>query len=78
MGMGDPKPQFVPFYKPIRDDVIGKRFAACCMRSCPHPEVIKKFGVGGEANVSIYTCRKCKFRKEYKFHGGIGCGYEKE
>ena len=75
MGMGDKKVPYVPKYEPIRDDVIGKRFAPCTIRSCPEPHVIARFGVGGIANVSVHTCRKCKYRKEYKFHGGLGCTY---
>lgn len=75
MGMGDrPKP-FEPYHKAIRDDVIGKAFSSCAMRSCPHPKVINKYGVGGVCMVSIYTCRRCKHRVEYKYHGGVSCGY---
>ena len=74
-GVGDPKPQYRPSYEPIRDDVIGKSFAPCCMRKCPHPKVISRFGVGGIANVSIYTCRKCQFHKDEKWFGGVRCGY---
>ena len=77
MGMGDKKPPFSPSYEPIRDDVIGKRFAPCAVRSCPEPHVINRYGVGGVANVSIYTCRKCKYVQTYKYHGGVSCGYSK-
>lgn len=73
MGMGDKKPPFVPEYKPVRDDVIGKLFHST--RRCPHPGVISKYGVGGIANVSAWTCKKCRYRVEYKYHGGVGCGY---
>lgn len=75
MGMGDVKPPFEPKYKPVYDNVLGKAFYAGCMRSCPHPKVIEKYGVGGKANVSVYVCRKCRFRKEYKTHGGVSCEY---
>ena len=75
MGMGDTKPPFRPSNKPIRDDVIGREFAACAVRSCPHPKVIKKYGLGGEANVSVYTCKKCRFHTEFALHAGIGCAY---
>ena len=75
MGMGDAKPPYTPTYTPIRDDVIGKTFAACCVRSCPEPHVIRRYGVGGVANVSVYTCRKCRYVKNYKYHGGVSCGY---
>ena len=64
-------------YAPVRDDVIGKFFAASLMRSCPEPHVIKAFGSGGVAMVSIYTCKRCKYRKEYKLHGGVSCEYQK-
>lgn len=75
MGMGDKKVPFTPQYEPIRDDVIGKRFAPCCIRACPHPKVIERYGVGGVAHVSIYTCKKCQYRKEFKWHGGVSCTY---
>lgn len=78
MGMGDKKEPFVPKYAPIRDDVIGKEFAPCCMRSCPHPNVIRRYGVGGKANVSVYTCRKCRFVVKEKLYGGVSCGYTEQ
>lgn len=59
----------------VRDDVIGREFAPCCVRSCPHPSVIKRYGVGGIANVSIYTCRKCKHCQKHKLHSGVSCNY---
>lgn len=76
MGMGDAKKQFTPKYTPVRDDVIGKSFAPCAVRSCPEPHVIARYGVGGVANVSVYTCRKCRHKVEYKYHGGISCGLD--
>lgn len=75
MGMGDKPKPFEPYYKSIRDDVIGKAFSSCAMRRCPHPSVQAKYGVGGVANVSVYTCRKCRFVKTYPYHGGVSCGY---
>ena len=75
MGMGDKKAQYTPSYEPVRDDVIGKMFSPCAVRSCQEPHVIKRYGVGGVANVSVWTCRKCKYVKTYKWHGGVGCGY---
>ena len=74
MGIGDKKEPFHPKYHPVRDDVIGKSFTPICMRSCPHPAVIKRFGVGGVANVSVYTCRKCKHHVVGKFVGE-SCDY---
>ena len=75
MGMGDKPIPFKPSNAPVRDDVIGKSFAPCCMRSCPHPKVIQKFGLGGVANVSIYTCRRCKYHRTHKLHFGVSCAY---
>ncbi len=75
MGMGDKKAPYTPSYEPVRDDVLGKMFSPCAVRSCPEPHVRKKYGVGGVANVSVWTCRKCKYVKTYKWHGGVGCGY---
>jgi len=75
VGMGDKKAPYTPSYEPVRDDVIGKMFGAGMVRSCPEPHVIRRYGVGGVANVSVWTCRKCKYVKTYKGHGGVGCGY---
>lgn len=75
IGMGDQKPPFKPSYEPVRDDVIGKMFASGMVRECPEPHVRKRYGVGGVANVSVYTCRKCRYVKKYPMHGGVGCGY---
>ena len=63
-------------YTPKRDDVNGKYFTPGCVRSCPHPKVINKYGTGGVAMVSVYTCRKCQYVKKYPFHGGVGCEYK--
>jgi hypothetical protein len=76
VGQGDKPKQFEPKYKPIRDDVLGKSFAPCCMRSCPEPHVIKRYGTGGQANVSVYVCRKCRYHEDMKWFGGVKCGYE--
>lgn len=77
MGMGDKKEPFHPKYHPIMDEVIGKEFAPCCMRACPHPAVIRRFGIGGVANVSVYTCRKCKHHVVSQFRVGESCSYGK-
>lgn len=74
MGAGDKKVQSTPSYEPILDDVIGKLFSPGCVRPCPHPKVIKRYGVGGKANVSVYTCRKCRY-VEKVMGGGVRCGY---
>ena len=75
MGQGDKPIAYRPFHTRIRDDVIGKEFAACAVRSCPEPHVIKRFGVGGVANVSVWTCRRCKYHTEHPLHFGVGCAY---
>lgn len=75
MGMGDQKTPFVPFYDPVRCDVSGKRFSPGCIRSCPEPHVIAKYGIGGAANVSIWVCRMCKYHINEKWFGGVRCGY---
>lgn len=76
MGLGDEKRNINPSYAPIVDDVIGKRFAPVCMRSCPHPKVIEKYGVGGVANVSVWVCRKCRYHKNMEMFGGVKCEYK--
>lgn len=73
--MGDKKAPYKPKYEPIRDDVVGKAFSQCCMRECPEPHVIARYGLGGVAHVSIYTCQKCKFKVKTPFCGALGCGY---
>ena len=73
--MGDKPIPYTPKYEPVRDDVSGKVFGSGMMRKCPEPHVIKRYGVGGEANVSVWTCRRCKWKKEFKWHGGLACGY---
>ena len=78
MGMGDIKPPFRPNHGRIRDDVIGREFAAVSVRSCPHPKVIQKFGLGGVANVSVWTCKRCKFHTKHKLFEGWGCSYGTE
>ena len=62
----------------MMDDVIGRNFADGMVRSCPEPHVIKRYGTGGVAHVSVYTCRKCKYRKEYELHGGVSCTYDEK
>lgn len=76
MGMGDQKPPYRPKGR-IRDDVIGREFAECAVRSCPHPKVIQRFGMGGVANVSVWTCKRCRFAVKHKL-AGWGCSYGKE
>ena len=75
MGMGDKKIPYRPKYEPIRDDVNGNLYSPVSVRSCPEPHVIARYGTGGVANVSVWTCKKCKYRREYEFFGGLGCNY---
>lgn len=75
MGMGDKAPPYRPRYAPVRDDVIGKMFSASMVRECPEPHVIETYGVGGVANVSVWTCYRCKYVQHYPMHGGVSCGY---
>lgn len=77
MGMGDTKRPYQPEEYKIRDDVLLLTFPRCAMRQCPHPSVIRKYGVGGVANVSLYVCRRCKYHETYQYHGGVGCTYGK-
>ena len=60
----------------MRDDVLGKEFHDISVRSCPEPHVIQRYGTGGEAKVSVWICRKCKYSVTYKDHGGVGCSYK--
>lgn len=62
--------------EPLRDCVNGLRFHPNQMRECPEPHVREKYGTGGVAWVSLYTCKKCKYHTEFAMHGGIGCSYE--
>ena len=75
MGAGDKQAPFDPSYEPILDDVIGKMFSPGCVRLCPHPSVINRYGTGGKANVSVYTCRKCRYVVKHEMFGGVSCGY---
>ncbi len=78
VGQGDKPIPYKPEHWAARDDVIGKEFASCLMRPCPHPKVIKRFGVGGVANVSVYTCRRCKYHQIQPLFLGVSCVYELE
>lgn len=78
MGMSDRPKTFNPAYAPIRDDVIGKAFAPCAVRRCTEPHVVDRWGIGWVCNVSVYTCRKCKYKVKHKYHGGLSCGYGME
>lgn len=75
MGQGDKKAPYMPSYEPVRDDVNGRMFSSGCVRRCPEPHVIRRYGIGGVANVSVYTCRKCKYHTDEKWFGGVKCAY---
>ena len=64
----------------LYDDIYHLKWLPGQAQKCPHPWVIEKYGIGGECVVSIYTCRKCRFRIEEDrlVYGGIICGYGKE
>ena len=76
MGMGDQFKQKLPYSpvgKPIRCDISGIYFHPCAIRECHDEAVARRYGVGGTAHVSIWVCRKCRHKIEYKYHGGVGC-----
>lgn len=62
----------------IRCDVTGYTFPAVSVQECPSPAVVKKYGVGGKANVCIYVCRKCKHAIPCEFFGGLRCGLKEQ
>lgn len=74
--MGDKKIPYVPSYEPIYDDVLHKMFAPVLMRKCPSEAVIRRYGTGGIANVSIYVCKKCIYGQKHKMMGAWYCGLE--
>lgn len=75
MGMGDKKQTYAPSYAPVLCNVTGKMFAPVCVRECKEPHVVDRYGIGGKANVSIYVCRKCKYKVTVQNCGALGCGY---
>lgn len=75
MGMGDKKQAYVPSYAPALCNVTGKMFSPCCVRECKEPHVVDRYGIGGKAMVSIYVCRKCKYKVKTPYCGALGCGY---
>lgn len=78
MGMGDKPVPYEPRHGRVRDDVTGREYVACAVRSCPHPAVIRRYGTGGVAKVTWYTCRKCHYGEKNKFDSGVRCSYELE
>ena len=73
MGMGDIKRPYKPTYGKVRCDVSGYMFSPISVRECKDPNVIKRYGTGGKANVCVWVCAKCKHAVRYQFHGGLGC-----
>ena len=57
----------------VQCDVTGRTYAACSVRECPEPNVIRRYGSGGKAHVSVYVCQKCKYAVHYQFFGGLSC-----
>lgn len=78
MGMGDKEEHYHPTYRKALDMVLNRYYADCSIRECPHPKVIERYGTGGVATVSIYTCKKCKFAERARYFDGYGCGYKLE
>ena len=78
MGYGDSlkKTAYQPVGSPIRCDVSGMYFHPCAIRKCPDEAVVRRYGVGGVANVSVWICRKCRNAVIYKYHGGVRCVLE--
>ena len=78
MGMGDKPIPYVPHYEPIYDDVLRKMFSSSIMRSCPDEAVIKRYGTGGKAMVSVYVCKHCKHSAKHPQMGAWYCGLEQD
>lgn len=44
-------------------------------RLCPYPGTEKLYHTN---KVHVLICKSCKFRQEYKWHGGVSCNYGKD
>jgi len=75
VGMGDKKQAYTPSYTPVRCDVSGHMFAPVCIAECKETHVVKRYGIGGRCMVSVYICRKCKYKVKDPYCGALGCGY---
>ena len=62
----------------IRCDVSGYSFSSISVRECPEPNVIRRYGSGGVAHVSVYVCRKCRYAIPCKFFGGLTCALDQK
>ena len=74
--MGDKFKEKAPYQPPsvpVRCDVTGKVFSSSMIRKCRDNAVIRRYGVGGEVNVRVWACRRCKHAIRFQFHGGLGC-----
>ena len=60
----------------VRCDVSGYLFARSMVRACHEPNVARRYGRGGTANVSVYVCMRCRNAIHYRYHGGVSCGLE--
>lgn len=78
MGQGDVKPPFRPSYKPILCAVQNREFSPCLMHDCKEPHVMDRYGTSGHCMVSIYVCRKCKYKDKHPLCGALGCKYGTE
>ena len=68
------KPTKPPF---MRCDVTGREYHSCMVRECFHPQVLRRYGKNGKANVSIYVCRKCRHKVTVPDCGMLGCSYNR-
>lgn len=58
-------------------DVSGQYYDADMMAKCKHPAVLERFGHNKkQADVSVYTCHKCKYGvKPYADINAVRCVY---
>ncbi len=64
-------------YKTERCDVSGLRFSTRAIMECHEPHLVRRYGTGGVAHVSVWVCKKCRYAETYELHGGISCGLDK-
>lgn len=61
----------------VRCDVSGYIFSESNTRRCREPAVVKRYGTGGVAHVSVWVCNRCRHAVHYPMHGGLGCELER-
>lgn len=60
-------------------NVTNRYFDETSVRECKNDWVVQHYGVDGKCNVSIWICKKCKFReKPYDNIDGYVCNYGKD